>query len=58
MLELSDRKWAELKVGDILTLKVAKSNDKGNLEVGAVPFVGRSNDNNGLQGFYDAPNVT
>lgn len=58
MLELSDRKWAEFKVGDLMTLKVAKSNDKGNLEVGTVPFVGRSNDNNGLQGFYDAPNVT
>lgn len=58
MLELSDRKWAEFRIGDLMTLKVAKSNDKGNLEVGTVPFVGRSNDNNGLQGFYDAPNVT
>lgn len=58
MLQLSDRDWAEFKVGDLLTLKVAKSNDKGNLKVGTVPFVGRSNDNNGLQGFYDAPNVT
>ncbi|MBQ8509364.1 MAG: restriction endonuclease subunit S [Clostridia bacterium] len=58
MLELSDRKWAEFKVGNLMTLKVARSNDKGNLEAGTVPFVGRSNDNNGLQGFYDAPNVT
>ena len=58
MLQLSDREWAEFRVGDLLTLKVAKSNDKGNLKVGTVPFVGRSNDNNGLQGFYDATNVT
>ena len=58
MLQLSDREWAEFKIGELLTLKVAKSNDKGKLEVGTVPFVGRSNDNNGLQGFYDAPNVT
>lgn len=57
-ISLTDREWAEFKVGDLLTLKVAKSNDKGNLEVGTVPFVGRSNNNNGLQGFYDAPNVT
>lgn len=57
-LSLTDREWAEFRVGDLLTLKVAKSNDKGNLKVGTVPFVGRSNDNNGLQGFYDAPNVT
>lgn len=57
-LSLTDREWAEFRVGDLLTLKVAKSNDKGNLEVGTVPFVGRSNNNNGLQGFYDAPNVT
>ena len=57
-LSLADREWAEFRVGDLLTLKVAKSNDKGNLEVGTVPFVGRSNNNNGLQGFYDAPNVT
>ena len=57
-LSLTDIEWAEFRVGDLLTLKVAKSNDKGNLEVGTVPFVGRSNNNNGLQGFYDAPNVT
>lgn len=57
-VSLTDREWAEFKIGDLLTLKVAKSNDKGNLKVGTVPFVGRSNDNNGLQGFYDAPNVT
>lgn len=57
-ISLSDREWAEFKVGDILALKVAKSNDKGNLSVGDVPFIGRSNNNNGLQGFYDAPNIT
>lgn len=57
-LQLTDRDWKEFRVGDILTLKVARSNDKGNLEIGEIPFIGRSNDNNGLQGFYDAPNIT
>lgn len=59
MLQLKDRKWAEFKVSDIFALKVAKSNDKGNLEEGGnIPFVGRSNNNNGLQGFFNASNIT
>ena len=58
MLELKDREWTEFKVGELFSLKVAKSNDKGKLNTGNIPFIGRSNDNNGLQGFFDAPNVT
>lgn len=59
MLKLTDREWAEFRVGDLFQLKVAKSNDKGNLEDGGkIPFIGRSNTNNGLQGFYIAPNIT
>ena len=57
-ISLQDRQWAEFKVGNLFTLKVAKSNDKGNLNIGKIPFVGRSNSNNGFQGFYDAPNIT
>ena len=57
-ISLQDREWAEFRVGDLFSLKVAKSNDKGKLNTGNIPFIGRSNDNNGLQGFFDAPNVT
>ena len=57
-LHLTDRDWKEFKVEELFVLKVARSNDKGKLEVGDIPFIGRSKDNNGLQGFYSTDKVT
>lgn len=58
-LSLADREWAEFKVGDLFDIRIARGNDKGNLTVGGdIPFIGRSNCNNGFQGYYNAPYIT
>lgn len=58
-VKLTDRPWKEFRIRDIFELKVARSNDKGNLgEGGDIPFVGRSSGNNGYQGYYKASNIT
>ena len=58
-ISLTDREWAEFKVGEIFDIRIARGNDKGNLTVGGdIPFIGRSNCNNGFQGYYDAPYIT
>ena len=58
-LSLADREWAEFKIGELFDIRIARGNDKGNLTVGGdIPFIGRSNCNNGFQGYYNAPYIT
>ncbi|MBN1777403.1 MAG: restriction endonuclease subunit S [Clostridiales bacterium] len=50
MLHLDDKQWQEFCINNIFDeIYIAKSNDLGKLAKGNIPFIGRSNPNNGLQ---------
>ena len=49
-IPLNTEEWGEFRIGDLFEVKIAKSSDIGNLEDGNVKFIGRSEENNGVQG--------
>ena len=58
-MKLTDREWKEFKVKDLFSISIARSNDKGNLvEGGDIPFIGRSTEYNGFQGYYQGDKIT
>jgi hypothetical protein len=50
-------KWMHFKMDDIFTLSIAASSDLGSLEYGNVPFIGRTENNNGLQAFVSTGKI-
>ena len=48
---LDTTNWKDFRVGKMFEVCIAKSNDFGSLEIGTVPFVGRTELNNGIQGY-------
>ena len=51
--------WKEFTIPELFgEVKVAKSADIGNLEEGKTPFIGRTNVDNGVQGFVDPISLT
>lgn len=56
-LQLGIDKWEEFKLSKICSIQMAKSNDKGSLDEGIVPFVGRTASNNGVQCYVDTSDI-
>lgn len=57
--ELNVSDWKEFAVPELFgEVKVAKSADIGNLEEGKTPFIGRTDVDNGVQGFVDPISLT
>ena len=52
-LPLEMEKWGEFKLGNIFQIEIAKSSDIGSLDEGDVKFLGRTDTNNGVQGFVN-----
>lgn len=58
-LSLGADKWEEFKIPKLFNeAEIAKSADIGNLEAGNTPFVGRTDVNNGIQGYVKPISVT
>ncbi len=59
-LPFDTTKWKKFIIGDLFNLDIAKSVDFGGQEKGDVKFIGRTANNNGLQGFVnvDANKIT
>ena len=58
-LELNVQNWKEFTVPELFgNVKIAKSADIGNLEEGNTPFIGRTDVDNGVQGFVDPMSIT
>ena len=50
--------WEEFNVNSLFSISIAKSADIGNLEEGGTPFIGRTDTNNGIQGFVEPKYIT
>ncbi len=58
-MKLNIEEWKEFKIADVFSqVIIAKSADKGQLEFGNIPFIGRSRDNNGFQGLVNSDIIT
>lgn len=55
---LNLNRWKEFNVNKLFSISIAKSADIGNLEEGSTAFVGRTNLNNGIQGFVEPQCIT
>ena len=56
---LNISKWKEFTILELFDdVNIAKSADIGNLEEGHIPFVGRTDINNGIQGFITPTSIT
>lgn len=55
---LNINNWKEFHLNKLMKISIAKSADIGNLENGTTPFLGRTNLNNGIQGYVDAKYIT
>ena len=53
--ELDTSVWREFLCQDLFDIKIAKSSDIGGLDDGPIKFIGRSIENNGVQGYVDVP---
>ena len=53
--ELDTSVWREFLCQDLFDIKIAKSSDIGSLDDGPIKFIGRSIENNGVQGYVDVP---
>ena len=58
ILKFNVDEWKEFNLIDLFQISIAKSADIGNLEEGNIPFVGRTDINNGIQGFVDPIHIT
>ena len=56
--QINTGKWKEFSLNKLFNISIAKSADIGNLEEGKTPFVGRTNTNNGIQGFVEPVCIT
>lgn len=57
--DLNVQNWKEFTVPELFgNVKIAKSADIGNLEEGKTPFIGRTDVDNGVQGFVDPMSIT
>lgn len=56
--QIDTGKWKEFSLNKLFNISIAKSADIGNLEEGKTPFVGRTNTNNGIQGFVEPVCIT
>ncbi|ELP0364731.1 restriction endonuclease subunit S [Campylobacter upsaliensis] len=57
-LALDTHKWGEFLLTDIFSIDIAKSADIGSLDNGDTIFVGRTDINNGVQGFVAPKDIT
>ena len=55
---IDTKNWQEFRIGDLFDVIIAKSQDFGNLDSGNFRFVGRTSDNNGVQGYVDSDCIT
>jgi hypothetical protein len=53
-LPLGFSEWQTFKIGNLFALSIANSSDLGKLELGSIPFIGRTENNNGLQAFVSS----
>lgn len=58
ILKFNVDEWEEFNLNNLFSISIAKSADIGNLEDGNTPFVGRTDNNNGIQGFVDPLHIT
>lgn len=58
VLDFNINEWEEFCVNNLFSISIAKGADIGNLEEGETPFVGRTDTNNGIQGFVEPKHVT
>ncbi len=58
-LDLKVQNWKEFTIPELFgEVKIAKSADIGNLEEGSIPFIGRTDVDNGVQGFVKPVSIT
>ena len=57
-LALNIEKWGEFLLTDIFSIDIAKSADIGSLDNGDTIFIGRTDINNGVQGFVAPKDIT
>lgn len=57
-MKLNVEEWRKFYLKDICDVEIAKSADIGGLDNGETAFVGRSNCNNGIQGYVNAKYIT
>lgn len=58
-MDLNVQDWKEFKIPKLFNeVEIAKSADIGNLEEGDTPFVGRTDANNGIQGYVKPVSIT
>lgn len=57
-LPLNIEKWGEFLLTDIFSIDIAKSADIGSLDNGDTIFIGRTDINNGVQGFVAPKDIT
>ncbi|MEB2816972.1 restriction endonuclease subunit S [Campylobacter upsaliensis] len=57
-LALDTHKWGEFLLTDIFSIDIAKSADIGSLDNGDTIFIGRTDINNGVQGFVAPKDIT
>lgn len=50
-IPLETEKWGEFRVGDLFDVQIAKSSDIDSLDDGQIKFIGRTDVDNGTQGF-------
>lgn len=56
---LNVQNWGEFTIPELFgDVKIAKSSDIGNLEEGTTPFIGRTDVDNGVQGFVKPVSIT
>ena len=55
-MDLNVKKWKEFRVGDILSCESTKLSIKDELLDGKIPFVSRTAENNGVDGYVDVEN--
>ena len=58
MLDLHDREWKEFRICDIFIIKAGKRLTKSDMTSGNKPFIGATDNNNGITEFVSNTNVS
>ena len=58
MLDLHDREWKEFRICDIFIIKAGKRLTKTDMTSGNKPFIGATDNNNGITEFVSNTNVS
>ena len=58
MLDLHDREWKEFRICDIFIIKAGKRLTKSDMASGNKPFIGATDNNNGITEFVSNTNIS